>query len=112
VRRDGHFPPLSPLYDGPFTVLARSPTHFTLQLPTGPDTVSISRLKPFHSHLPSPPLHPRRPRGRPRRVTFATIATVIPTTTTTSIFTPSAASTSSTTTRSGRLVQPPQRLSL
>jgi hypothetical protein len=112
VRRDGHSPPLSPLYDGPFTVLARSPTHFTLQLPTGPDTVSISRLKPFHSHFSSPPLHPRRPRGRPRRVTFATTATVIPTTTTTSIFTSSAASTSSTTTRSGRLVQPPQRLSL
>ena len=32
VRRDGHVPPLQPLYDGPYTVIRRSLHHFTLRI--------------------------------------------------------------------------------
>ena len=44
VRRDGHVPPLQPLYDGPYTVLRRSLHHFTLQIGDRTDKVSTSRL--------------------------------------------------------------------
>jgi hypothetical protein len=97
VRRDAHCPPLSPLYDGPYTVITRSPSHFTIQLPTSTDTVSITRLKPFHSALSSPPIQVPRPRGRPRHVTFAV---------------PPVSTSPPHTTRSGRPSRPPARLSL
>ncbi len=32
VRRDGHIPPLQPLYDGPYAVVRRSLHHFTLRI--------------------------------------------------------------------------------
>ncbi len=32
VRRDGHIPPLQPLYDSPYTVIRRSLHHFTLRI--------------------------------------------------------------------------------
>ncbi len=46
VRRDGHVPPLQPLYDGPYTVIRRSLHHFTLRIGNKVDKVSTLRLKP------------------------------------------------------------------
>lgn len=64
VRRESKTTPLSPLYDGPYTVLNRSPTYFTLQIGTRTDTVSILRLKPVFTSPGSLPAQPPR-RGRP-----------------------------------------------
>ena len=64
VCRDAAGPPLSPAYDGPYTVLARSPTFFTLQLGNHQDTVSVHRLKPVPSDVHTSSALPR-PRGRP-----------------------------------------------
>ena len=64
VHRDAVGPPLSPAYDGPYTVLARSPTFFTLQVGNRQDTVSVHRLKPVPSDVHTPSALPR-PRGRP-----------------------------------------------
>jgi hypothetical protein len=63
VRRCGHVPPLTPLYDGPYTVVQRSLRHFWLQIGDKQDNISTSRLKPCSSSTPtaSPPR-----RGRPR----------------------------------------------
>jgi hypothetical protein len=63
VRRCSHVPPLTPLYDGPYTVLQRSLRAFKLQIGAKEDQVSTSRLKPCSSSTPtaSPPT-----RGRPR----------------------------------------------
>jgi hypothetical protein len=107
VRRDGHVPPLTPLYDGPYTVLSRSPTHFTLQFPNSTDTVSINRLKPFYSPHSSPPLNPRPSRGRPRHVTFKMAVTDH---TSPPALPPSPQPTARS--RSGRPLKQPQRLSL
>ena len=64
VRRDAVSSPLAPRYDGPFEVLAHTPTFFTLQMDSGPDTVSIDRLRP--ALMPThPAAAPTRPRGRP-----------------------------------------------
>jgi transposase InsO family protein len=84
VRRDGHVPPLQPLYDGPFAVLRRSLHHFTLQLGDRVDKISTSRLKPCTDPTAAPAAPPRRgrppilrrpagddPPPLPRRVTFA-----------------------------------------
>ncbi len=46
VRRDGHVPPLQPLYDGPYAVIRRSLHHFTLRIGDRVDKVSTLRLKP------------------------------------------------------------------
>ena len=46
VRRGAPGPPLSPLYDGPYQVLAAGPKFFTLQVGGRKDTVSVDRLKP------------------------------------------------------------------
>jgi transposase InsO family protein len=104
VRRDGHHPPLTPLYDGPYTVLHRSPTHFTLQFPHTTDTVSINRLKPFLSPSPSPPISHPSPRGRPKRVTFNTAVTNHPAAPLLQLTSP--------TSRAGRPLRQPARLSL
>ena len=63
VRRCGHVPPLTPLYDGPYAVLQRSLRAFKLQIGAKEDQVSTSRLKPCSSSTPtaSPPT-PGRPR--------------------------------------------------
>ena len=63
VRRDGHVPPLTPLYDGPFTVLRRSAQFFKIRIGTREETVSTSRLKPC-SDPDAAVAQPRR-RGRP-----------------------------------------------
>ncbi|CAI2737064.1 unnamed protein product [Dicrocoelium dendriticum] len=48
IRSDRVRKPLQPPYDGPYRVISRGPKHFTVQLPTRTDTVSIDRLKPAH----------------------------------------------------------------
>ena len=63
VRRDGHVPPLQPLYDGPYTVIRRSLHHFTLRIGDRVDKVSTLRLKPCTDPA-APPALPRV-RGRP-----------------------------------------------
>jgi len=85
VRRDGHVPPLQPLYDGPYAVLRRSLHHFTLQIGDRVDKISTSRLKPCADPTaapaqprrrgppPNPPPPPAAPPTPPsqRHVTFA-----------------------------------------
>jgi hypothetical protein len=63
MRRDGHVPPLQPLYDGPYTVICRSLHHFMLQIGDKEDKVSTLRLKPCTDPT-APPAIPRV-RGRP-----------------------------------------------
>jgi hypothetical protein len=63
MRRDGHVPPLQPLYDGPYTVIRRSLHHFTLRIGNKVDKVSTLRLKPCTDPT-APPALPRV-RGRP-----------------------------------------------
>jgi hypothetical protein len=60
VRRDGHVPPLQPLYDGPYAVIRRSLHHFTLRIGDKVDKVSTLRLKPCMDPAVLP-----RVRGRP-----------------------------------------------
>ena len=63
VRRGAPGPPLSPLYDGPYQVVASGPKFFTLQIGGRQDTVSIDRLKPCLASEVDPATPPRR--GRP-----------------------------------------------
>ncbi len=62
VRRCGHVPPLTPLYDGPYAVLQRSLRAFKLKIGAKEDQVSTSRLKPCSSSTPTASLPTR---GRP-----------------------------------------------
>ena len=48
LRIDRIRKPLEAPYTGPFEVLKREQKYFTLQLPRGPDTVHIDRLKPYY----------------------------------------------------------------
>ena len=80
VRRDGHVPPLQPLYQGPYAVVERFNNHFTVRVGNKIDSISVGRLKPAvlpagtvpaeppkrgrpHKAVPAPP--PRRGRSRP-----------------------------------------------
>ncbi len=65
VRKGGTIPPLSPLYSGPYRVLASGPKIFRLQVGEREETVSIDRLKP---HWGAAPVQPALPpaRGQPR----------------------------------------------
>ena len=66
VRKDGHVPPLAPLYAGPYKVLSRSRRTFRLQVGSKVEVVSVQRLKPaITSDEEIPALPPRR--GRPPR---------------------------------------------
>jgi hypothetical protein len=62
VRRCGHVPPLTPLYDGPYAVIQRCLRAFKLQIGGKEDQVSTSRLKPCSS---STPTASRRPTNAP-----------------------------------------------
>jgi hypothetical protein len=63
VRRDGHVPPLQPLYDSPYGVIRRSLHHFTLRIGDKVDKVSTLRLKPCTDPAAQPALP--RVRGPP-----------------------------------------------
>jgi hypothetical protein len=71
VRRDGHQPPLSPAYDGPYLVLERSLRFFKLKIGGRTDNVSTLRLKPCHTppdaqvEAADPPRRGRPPKNRP-----------------------------------------------
>jgi hypothetical protein len=54
VRKGGTIPPLSPLYSGPYRVLASGPKVFRLQVGEREETVSIDRLKPQPGGRPRP----------------------------------------------------------
>ena len=58
VRHTAAAPPLTPLYDGPYLVTARAPTHFTLQVGNRTEIVSIDRLKPAVLPTNTPPAEP------------------------------------------------------
>jgi len=58
VRRNGHVPPLQPLYDGPYTILPPSLHHFTQRIGDKEDKVSTLRLKPCTDPT-TPPAQPR-----------------------------------------------------
>jgi hypothetical protein len=45
VRRGGTIPPLSPLYDGPFTFLHRGPCSFTIRVGFRDEIIAVSHLK-------------------------------------------------------------------
>jgi hypothetical protein len=64
VRKDGHKPPLAPVYEGPYRVLARSVRVFKLQIGTREETVSTLRLKAAFMPANAIPAVPPR-RGRP-----------------------------------------------
>ena len=64
VRKDGHKPPLAPVYDGPYRVLRRSPNVFLIQLGSRVDSVSVHRLKAASLPPDAVPADPPR-RGRP-----------------------------------------------
>jgi hypothetical protein len=63
VRRDGHVPPLTPLYEGPYSVVRRSLHHFTVKMGDREEVISKSRLKTCNDETATP-AEPRR-RGRP-----------------------------------------------
>ena len=46
IKREAPGPPLSPLYDSPYRVLARGPKVFTLELGGRQERVTVDRLKP------------------------------------------------------------------
>ncbi len=60
MRRDGHVPPLQPLFDGPYTVICRSLHHFMLRIGDKVDKVTTLRLKP----CTDPTVPPALPRVR------------------------------------------------
>ena len=64
IRRGAAAPPLTPPYSGPFLVISRSPTYFTLQIGPRTDTVSVQRLKLAVMPPDTPSAQPPR-RGRP-----------------------------------------------
>jgi hypothetical protein len=65
IRKGGTVPPLSPLYSGPYKVLASGPKVFRLQVGEREETVSIDRLKPHQGAAPVQPAQPLS-KGRPR----------------------------------------------
>ena len=66
VRRDGHVPPLQPLYAGPYAVLWRTAKCFVLRVGDKEVTVSVDRLKPAITDGAVQVAVPPR-RGRPRK---------------------------------------------
>jgi hypothetical protein len=66
IRKGGVWPPLAPLYQGPYAVVQSRPKCFKVQIGDKVEVVSVDRLKP---NLGTQPLEPVAPvaRGRPRR---------------------------------------------
>jgi hypothetical protein len=84
VQRDGHQPPLSPAYDGPYLVLERSLRFFKIQIGGRTDNVSTLRLKPCHTppdaqvEAADPPRRGRLPKKGPPTTQPATPAPPTP----------------------------------
>ena len=55
IRHDGVRRPLQQPYDGPYKVLQRADKHFTIDINSRHDTVSLDRLKPAHLEPPASP---------------------------------------------------------
>ena len=51
VRRDGHIPSLSLLYDGPYKGIRNLERSFCLQIGSSTNVISIDRLKPYRTRL-------------------------------------------------------------
>ncbi len=71
IRRDGHVAPLSPLYEGPYRILARSSKTDTLASGKKSEINSIDRIKPY---LGAPVEADPPKRGRPPAAPPATPA--------------------------------------
>ena len=64
VKRGQAAPPLTPIYQGPYPVVSRTPKSFVLDLGGRQETVTVDRLKPHLGLQPvEPAVAPRR--GRP-----------------------------------------------
>jgi hypothetical protein len=64
IQKGGSVPPLSPPYEGPFSVVEAGSKFFTVDISGRRETVSVDRLKPHTgSSTPTPAVPPRR--GRP-----------------------------------------------
>ena len=66
VRRDGHVPPLEPLYAGPYEVVSREENVYRVRVGARVQAINVARLKPVVSACPVQPAEPPK-RGRPRR---------------------------------------------
>ena len=64
IRRDGHKPPLTPTYDGPFCVISQSDKTVTVERGLETDIVSVDRCKAAQLEDGAPVQPPAR-RGRP-----------------------------------------------
>ena len=60
MRKDGHVPPLAPLYAGPYRVLSRSSRTFKLQVRPREEVVSVEHLKPAVTSDDQVPAQPPR----------------------------------------------------
>ena len=66
IKRKAPGPPLSPLYDGPYLVLARGPKVFTLELGSRQERVTVDRLKLYLATEVVPAVPPLC--GRPLKI--------------------------------------------
>ena len=60
MRKDGHVPPLAPLYAAPYRVLSRSSRTFKLQVRPREEVVSVEHLKPAVTSDDQVPAQPPR----------------------------------------------------
>lgn len=68
VRRDGHHPPLTPKYEGPFKVVHKEPKFYKLQMGDRMESVAIDRLKAAYTDSSQPVQVAQPPkRGRPTK---------------------------------------------
>eukprot|EP00794_Sanderia_malayensis_P005074 gene5074-biopygen4133 len=54
ARHDAVRKPLQQPYDGPFKILRHNEKHFTLEIKSKPQTISLDRLKPAHVDVDAP----------------------------------------------------------
>jgi hypothetical protein len=64
IQRGGAGPPLAPIYNGPYEVIARQPKFSHVKMGEKVEVISINRLKPHLGPSPVVPAVPP-PRGRP-----------------------------------------------
>jgi hypothetical protein len=64
VKKGGHLPPLTPLYEGPYRVISRSSNTFNVQKGDKEETIAVERLKPCTNKEKMETAQPAR-QGRP-----------------------------------------------